>query len=278
MLPRRRKTQWDYLLEEMKWMAKDFMEERIWKKVASKTLGRTMVEEGVRKMKEITEPAKVDVWVEEKMGRCKAIGDMVKTHFEAVGNSGCLVEDGQGVWKVWEEFKESIKEGEEEEEGEDMDEEEEEEEGTGRGTKKDSNGGTTSSRGGNKNSKSNKKSSAEGESKQASAEDIKKELEGMKAFGSKGWKQGELKKELDQHAKDVSSKKRNFAAIIHGGKGKTKAIAQHLKGQGGGKNGKIRHLVLCPPQAVNKWRRNLGKDKCAVLGQTGARLVWGGTD
>jgi len=38
-LPRRRKTHWDTLLEEMKWMATDFLEERKWKISAARTIG-----------------------------------------------------------------------------------------------------------------------------------------------------------------------------------------------------------------------------------------------
>ena len=36
--PQRRKTQWDYVLEEMRWMATDFIEERKWKKACTRTL------------------------------------------------------------------------------------------------------------------------------------------------------------------------------------------------------------------------------------------------
>ncbi len=38
MLPRRRKTQWDYVLEEMRWLATDFIEENKWKRTSAKTL------------------------------------------------------------------------------------------------------------------------------------------------------------------------------------------------------------------------------------------------
>eukprot|EP00550_Attheya_septentrionalis_P010565 CAMPEP_0198304546 /NCGR_PEP_ID=MMETSP1449-20131203/57458_1 /TAXON_ID=420275 /ORGANISM="Attheya septentrionalis, Strain CCMP2084" /LENGTH=2889 /DNA_ID=CAMNT_0044007071 /DNA_START=128 /DNA_END=8797 /DNA_ORIENTATION=- len=37
-LPQRRKTQWDYVLEEMRWLATDFIEERKWKVASSQTL------------------------------------------------------------------------------------------------------------------------------------------------------------------------------------------------------------------------------------------------
>jgi hypothetical protein len=38
-LPRRRRTHWDHLLEEMSWMATDFIEERKWKVSTARTLG-----------------------------------------------------------------------------------------------------------------------------------------------------------------------------------------------------------------------------------------------
>lgn len=42
-LPRRRKTQWDYLLEEMRWTATDFIEERKWKESTARTLGQAII-------------------------------------------------------------------------------------------------------------------------------------------------------------------------------------------------------------------------------------------
>jgi len=52
MLPRRRKTQWDYLLEEMKWMSEDFRQERVWKEVVRRGVGRNLVEERRRGIEE----------------------------------------------------------------------------------------------------------------------------------------------------------------------------------------------------------------------------------
>lgn len=34
--PPRNKTHWDYVLEEVKWMANDFRQERIWKRVSAR--------------------------------------------------------------------------------------------------------------------------------------------------------------------------------------------------------------------------------------------------
>jgi hypothetical protein len=41
-LPRRRTTHWDYLLEEMRWAATDFIEERKWKTSTARTLGKAI--------------------------------------------------------------------------------------------------------------------------------------------------------------------------------------------------------------------------------------------
>jgi hypothetical protein len=38
--PERRKTHWDYVLEEAAWMHMDFQQEKKWKQVASKKVGR----------------------------------------------------------------------------------------------------------------------------------------------------------------------------------------------------------------------------------------------
>ena len=42
-LPRRRKTNWDYLLQEMRWLATDFMEERKWKVATSRAMAHYVV-------------------------------------------------------------------------------------------------------------------------------------------------------------------------------------------------------------------------------------------
>lgn len=42
-LPERRKTQWDYVLEEMRWLATDFVEENKWKRASAKTLSAAIM-------------------------------------------------------------------------------------------------------------------------------------------------------------------------------------------------------------------------------------------
>jgi hypothetical protein len=42
-LPRRRKTHWDYLLEEMRWTATDFIEERKWKASTARTIAKAIL-------------------------------------------------------------------------------------------------------------------------------------------------------------------------------------------------------------------------------------------
>ena len=43
MEPEKMKTHWDFLLEEMAWMANDFKEERIWKEKIAKQLVKSVV-------------------------------------------------------------------------------------------------------------------------------------------------------------------------------------------------------------------------------------------
>ena len=43
LFPQRRKTQWDYVLEEMRWLATDFVEESKWKRASAKTLSAAIL-------------------------------------------------------------------------------------------------------------------------------------------------------------------------------------------------------------------------------------------
>lgn len=56
-LPSRRKTHWDNLLGEMKWLATDFLEERKWKVSAARTLGSALKTSGAKAMKHRIEEA-----------------------------------------------------------------------------------------------------------------------------------------------------------------------------------------------------------------------------
>ena len=42
LLPQRQKTQWDFVLEEMRWLASDFIEERKWKRASSSTIAHAI--------------------------------------------------------------------------------------------------------------------------------------------------------------------------------------------------------------------------------------------
>ena len=65
-LPRRRRTHWDNLLEEMKWMATDFLEERKWKISAARTLGSALqATPGVKVVKHRIEEKPVEMVVDE---------------------------------------------------------------------------------------------------------------------------------------------------------------------------------------------------------------------
>ncbi|KAJ3691886.1 hypothetical protein LUZ61_000021 [Rhynchospora tenuis] len=52
-LEKRRKSQWDFVLEEMAWMANDFIQERSWKIVAASQVCRWIVNEGLEKFEEV---------------------------------------------------------------------------------------------------------------------------------------------------------------------------------------------------------------------------------
>lgn len=41
--PPRNKTHWDYVLEEVKWMANDFRQERIWKRVSARKVSEFFI-------------------------------------------------------------------------------------------------------------------------------------------------------------------------------------------------------------------------------------------
>ena len=71
---------------------------------------------------------------------------------------------------------------------------------------------------GTKTSKKGAKSGGDS-SKGLTSDEIRKEIEGIKGFGGKGWKVGGLKQELDGHGK---GQKKGVAAIVHGGRGKVR--------------------------------------------------------
>jgi hypothetical protein len=58
--PARQKTHWDFLLEEMAWLAKDFKEERIWKTEAAKKIGKKIITYEETKKNKILKEEKVN--------------------------------------------------------------------------------------------------------------------------------------------------------------------------------------------------------------------------
>jgi hypothetical protein len=50
LLPKRRKTHWDYVMQEMAWMATDFIEERKWKLSSARTIGLAIRTPGIAVM------------------------------------------------------------------------------------------------------------------------------------------------------------------------------------------------------------------------------------
>jgi HSA len=62
-LPHRRRTHWDNILEEMKWLATDYIEERKWKIAAARSLGASAMEPGANSAKPASERATNDNFV-----------------------------------------------------------------------------------------------------------------------------------------------------------------------------------------------------------------------
>ncbi|KAI8809759.1 hypothetical protein BJ742DRAFT_770897 [Cladochytrium replicatum] len=54
--PERRKAHWDYLMDEMKWMQEDFIQERKWKKAVAYMLAHAAADQGKAKLKQGTTP------------------------------------------------------------------------------------------------------------------------------------------------------------------------------------------------------------------------------
>lgn len=53
MLPERRKTQWDYVLEEMRWLSTDFIEEKKWKMSTAKVVATNVLKHRAEKFNQI---------------------------------------------------------------------------------------------------------------------------------------------------------------------------------------------------------------------------------
>ncbi|GMH48214.1 hypothetical protein TrLO_g876 [Triparma laevis f. longispina] len=106
-LPNRRKTQWDYLLEEMEWMAEDFKQERIWKNVAARGIGLSVVKEFEEKKRKSTQTSiagDLDATIAKKK-LTKAISDTVVSHWGQCGIAGPLADDGFKNWAAWAKYK-----------------------------------------------------------------------------------------------------------------------------------------------------------------------------
>ncbi|GMT19309.1 hypothetical protein PFISCL1PPCAC_10606, partial [Pristionchus fissidentatus] len=74
--PPRNKTHWDYVLEEVKWMANDFRQERIWKRGAARKLATTIARQRREKEMEI-EKAEIRAIKDERRS-CAMIAKMIR--------------------------------------------------------------------------------------------------------------------------------------------------------------------------------------------------------
>ncbi|XP_072000525.1 E1A-binding protein p400-like isoform X2 [Engystomops pustulosus] len=80
MEPARPKSQWDYLLEEMQWMAADFAQERMWKIASAKKMARTAVRHLIEKAQNDTRKKKEG---EERLRRIAWLAAQEIQHFWA---------------------------------------------------------------------------------------------------------------------------------------------------------------------------------------------------
>ena len=103
-LPNRRKTQWDYLLEEMAWMAEDFKQERVWKEAAARGLSLSVLSRPKPNPRKSDSAGATDVEADLK-ARAKAVSDTVTSHWSQCGNAGPLADDGVKNYAVWAKYK-----------------------------------------------------------------------------------------------------------------------------------------------------------------------------
>lgn len=61
MLPERRKTQWDYVLEEMRWLSTDFIEEKKWKMSTAKVVATNVLKHRAEKFNQIKSSPKKSI-------------------------------------------------------------------------------------------------------------------------------------------------------------------------------------------------------------------------
>jgi hypothetical protein len=61
MLPERRKTQWDYVLEEMRWLSTDFIEEKKWKLSTAKVVATSVLKHRAEKFNQIISSPKKSI-------------------------------------------------------------------------------------------------------------------------------------------------------------------------------------------------------------------------
>ena len=121
----RRKTQWDYLLEEMAWMATDFHEERKWKKAAGGLMSRAAASEARRRV------ARERGVGEETSRICHRLSTGVMTFWRGVSSQIRYFNDSQAMLQQEQQAvlaKEAAAAAKEEGGGEEEDEEEDEEE------------------------------------------------------------------------------------------------------------------------------------------------------
>ena len=111
-LPSRRKTHWDYVMEEIRWLATDFIEERKWKMTAARTLSSAVaLNERKRKsirqiQKDTGDPTANDLKCTKALA--KILSSSVVKFWSLVAAQGVLVRDGVPLWQTYHQLNDEL--------------------------------------------------------------------------------------------------------------------------------------------------------------------------
>lgn len=111
-LPSRRKTHWDSVMEELRWLATDFIEERKWKMSSARTLSSAITthQKSIQlirqNQKSTSDPSSNDLKCAKVIA--KLLSSSVIIHWSAIAGQGMQANDGFPLWKNYFEMKEEF--------------------------------------------------------------------------------------------------------------------------------------------------------------------------
>jgi hypothetical protein len=111
-LPSRRKTHWDTVMEELRWLATDFIEERKWKMSSARTLSSAIATHQKnlqiirQNQKSTSDPSSYDLKCAKVIA--KFLSSSVILHWSAIAGQGIQANDGFPLWKNYFEMKEEF--------------------------------------------------------------------------------------------------------------------------------------------------------------------------